>query len=391
MKWTKTMENKWIISEKVNYDADSLNKELKFAFWEGHRDFAYDLLNYIKPKKIMELGSQYGCSLFAFCQAVKNNNLSTQINAVDYWKGDLDAPDTGEEIFELVKKTRDTYFSDLNINLYQMGFDDAIDLFDDETFDLIHIDGGHRYEDVEHDLSMWLPKLKPNGIILFHDIYSTYENGSCEHWIDTKKKYPFHFEFKHSLGLGILFPKGEYWYNKLKAEQIEKVLIPIYTYKAQYIYTKNRLEQLQELYKKRFDAINEQSRMIDERDRTILGYKALMQEKLETIESYDGLVKEKDEAIKSEAEMINERDKTISGYETLIKEKLETIEAYEKLVKAKDEAIKSEAEMIDERDRTISGYETLIKEKEAAIEQQQMIIDERDATIREMEIILRGN
>ena len=103
------INNKWIITEP-KFESDLINPQLKFAYWEGHRDFVYDLINFMKPKMITELGSQYGCSLFTFCQSVKDNNLDTKIRAVDMWSGDIGAPDTGEEVFALVNKIKDTFF-----------------------------------------------------------------------------------------------------------------------------------------------------------------------------------------------------------------------------------------------------------------------------------------
>ena len=75
-------------------------------------------------------------------------------------------------------------------------------------FDIIHIDGLHTYEAVSHDFSIWLPKLCENGIMLFHDIASVKKYGSNRFWEELKQQYPYHFEFEHSWGLGILFPKG---------------------------------------------------------------------------------------------------------------------------------------------------------------------------------------
>lgn len=36
-------------------------------------------------------------------------------------------------------------------------------------YDMIFIDGDHRYEYVKPDIDLWIPKAKPNAIIMFHD------------------------------------------------------------------------------------------------------------------------------------------------------------------------------------------------------------------------------
>lgn len=47
--------------------------------------------------------------------------------------------------------------------------DDASRYFDDETFDFIFIDGNHAYEFVLRDIQLWVPKVKPGGLIAGHD------------------------------------------------------------------------------------------------------------------------------------------------------------------------------------------------------------------------------
>jgi predicted O-methyltransferase YrrM len=36
-------------------------------------------------------------------------------------------------------------------------------------YDMIFIDGDHRYEFVKEDIELWIPKAKPDAVIMFHD------------------------------------------------------------------------------------------------------------------------------------------------------------------------------------------------------------------------------
>ena len=344
----------WVVSDP-SYDADQLNPKLKFAYWEGHRDFAYDLLHFVRPARLVELGSQYGCSLFTFCQAVRDFKLNTEINAVDMWSGDIGAEITGEEVYALVQKTAATYYPEVKLHLFQMRFDQALPDFADESIDILHIDGGHTFEDVERDFTTWLPKLKENGIVLFHDVYSPIDQGSCDHWEKTKKEYDCYFDFTHSCGLGVLFPKGRYWYDKLEAAGFFKYYKDLYFYRSKYKYTQARFDELKGLYEERYLAIEQQSKMIDERDARIA--------------ADEKLVAEKDAAIENQSKMIDERDARIA--------------ADEKLVAEKDAAIANQSKMIDERDARIAADEKLVAEKDAAIEAQAKLIDERDRSLNE--------
>ena len=387
-------ETNWVVSDP-RYDADQLNPKLKFAYWEGHRDFAYDLLQFVRPERLVELGSQYGCSLFTFCQAVRDFKLDTEINAVDMWSGDIGAEITGEEVYALVRKTAATYYPEVNLHLFQMCFDDARPNFADNSIDILHIDGGHTFEDVEHDFTTWLPKLKENGIVLFHDVYSPIDQGSCDHWEKTKKEYDCYFDFTHSCGLGILFPKGRYWYDRLEAAGFFKYYKDLYFYRSKYKYTQERFDELKGLYEERYRAIEQQSKMIDERDARIAADEKLVAEKDAAIASQskmiderdariaadERLVAEKDAAIASQTKLIEERNATIESQNKLIAERDERIAADEKLVAEKDLAIANQAKMIDERDVRIAADEKLIEEKEAAIISQAKLIDERDKSL----------
>ena len=375
-------ETNWVVSDP-RYDADQLNPKLKFAYWEGHRDFAYDLLQFVRPERLVELGSQYGCSLFSFCQAVRDFKLNTEINAVDMWSGDIGAEITGEEVYALVQKTAATYYPEVNLHLFQMCFDDARPNFADNSIDILHIDGGHTFEDVEHDFTTWLPKLKENGIVLFHDVYSPIDQGSCDHWEKTKKEYDCYFDFTHSCGLGILFPKGRYWYDKLEEAGFFKYYKDLYFYRSKYKYTQERFDELKGLYEERYRAIEQQSKMIDERDARIAADEKLVAEKDAAIASQTKLIEERDATIASQTKMIDERDARIAADEKLVAEKDAAIASQTKLIEERNATIESQNKLIAERDERIAADEKLVAEKDAAIESQAKLIDERDRSLSE--------
>ena len=359
--------NKWIMTEP-KFESDLINPQLKFAYWEGHRDFVYDLINFVKPGMITELGSQYGCSLFTFCQSVKDNGLDAKIRAVDMWSGDIGAPDTGEEVFALVNKIKDKFFSNLDIKLYQMRFDDALPDFQDGSIDILHIDGGHTFEDVDHDLKTWLPKLSEDGIILFHDVYSDIDDGSCVHWRETKKKYSNFFDFEHSCGLGVLFPKSDKWYNRIKDSGFFELYKDVYFYRSKFKYVLNRFDELSGLYEERYRAIEHQSEMIKERDNRIEATEKLAIERLEAIETQSEMIKERDERIEVAERLAVERLQAIDNQSAMIRERDEKINALEDIANERLNIIK-------EKDEHIAKIETKMKEVEDRKAELKKIID----------------
>jgi hypothetical protein len=54
--------------------------------------------------------------------------------------------------------------------LIRGSFDSAVNRFEGATIDLLHLDGHHTEEAVRRDLASWLPKVRPGGILLMHDV-----------------------------------------------------------------------------------------------------------------------------------------------------------------------------------------------------------------------------
>ena len=373
------MQN-WKITHN-KYLSDNIYPKLRFAYWEGHRDFVYDLTSFVSPACITELGSQYGCSLFTFCQSVKENHLNTVINAIDLWKGDIGAEHPGEEVFNIVKKIKEEYFSDLKLNLYQAKFDDVLNNFKDGSIDILHIDGGHTYEEVRHDFLTWLPKLSDNGIVLFHDVYSPIEDGACIYWTELKNSYSNWIEFKHSCGLGILFPKKDFWFKKILDTNFVECYQPLYYYRASYEITKLRFDELSELYVKRFDAIQEQSKMINERDTVIQAQAKLLEERYSAIQEQSKMIEERDAEIQAQAEFLEERYSTIQEQSKMVEERDTEIQAQARFLEERYSTIQEQSKMIDERDNTIQEQSKMIDERDNTIREQFEILDRNKSTI----------
>jgi hypothetical protein len=286
--------------ESPSFSADELNPALAVSPWSGHRNFAYDLTKALRPKRIVELGSHYGCSLFAFAQAIKDCRLDTELCGVDTWRGDEQAGFYTDEVFQLVEQTRSAYFSDQNIRLLRKTFLEARGDIADGSVDILHIDGLHTYEAVREDFETWLCKLAVDGVVLFHDVNPNLPYGSRQHWSEVSARYPS-LEFLHSWGLGVLFPKG--------AAQQELIAGPIwperrdaYTYGSEACLLRHQVSDL--------------TRMVESRDVTISQMEAMIEERDAAIRKMDAMIRDRDLAISSQTGLIDDRDRYIKELES---------------------------------------------------------------------------
>jgi hypothetical protein len=172
--------------------------------WVGHIPFAAWVIRQVVPGIFVELGTHTGNSYFSFCQSVAEAGLPTKCYAVDTWRGDDQAGLYDEKVFAEVNSYNERRY-DAFSRLLRMTFDEALDQFPDESVDLLHIDGLHTYDAVRHDFEVWLPKLAPGAIVMFHDTGVRERSfGVWQLWEELQSRYPNNIEFSHSHGLGIL-------------------------------------------------------------------------------------------------------------------------------------------------------------------------------------------
>lgn len=171
--------------------------------WTEHVPFAFWIVDAMKPRSLVELGTWYGMSYLAFCQSIENSGLDTKAMAVDTWRGDTQAGAIDDSILRELRTWHDPHYTGFS-TLEQNDFAVAAQKTPDGSVDLLHIDGLHTFEAVSHDFETWLPKMSDRGVILFHDTQVKRDDfGVYTLWADLSQRYPS-FEFHHEYGLGVL-------------------------------------------------------------------------------------------------------------------------------------------------------------------------------------------
>jgi hypothetical protein len=170
--------------------------------WIGHIPLAFLLIDLLRPRTLVELGTHHGDSYCAFLQAIDHLHLDTHATAIDTWAGDAQSGPYPPSVLENLRTHHAPYapFS----TLLQSTFDAALPRFPDSSIDLLHLDGLHDYASVRHDFYAWRPKLSPAAVVLFHDTAIHAPNfGVHRLWDELCANHP-HFEFPHASGLGLL-------------------------------------------------------------------------------------------------------------------------------------------------------------------------------------------
>lgn len=172
--------------------------------WHAHVPFAYALVAAHRPTLTVELGVHKGDSYLTFCCGIADHGVPGRAIAVDTWQGDEHAGQyNGDAILADLKTRHDPRFAAFS-TLARMTFDQALDLVEDGTVDLLHIDGLHTYEAVRHDFESWRPKLSSRAVVLFHDTQERRDDfGVWRFWEEVNSLGPS-YDFPYGHGLGVL-------------------------------------------------------------------------------------------------------------------------------------------------------------------------------------------
>lgn len=348
----------WIYN-KCEFESDSINYELlKYSPWSGHRNFAYDYISYYNPKNIVELGSYYGCSTFAFMQAIKDNNLDTTVYAVDTWDGDdFTRTDYRENVYLAFSDVASTCFKNNKLVMLRKTFDEALDEFRDKSIELLHIDGSHHYKDVKHDFENWIKKVTDDGVIFFHDISidKMYGEimGSHYFWEEIKKQFSYTLEFDFSYGLGILF---------LTKEKYDKFIKIVDMKRYQRVNNALTVDYKDELRKKYFE-INDN-------------------------EFYINSLKEQ---IKIKNTHLSKYELDIEGKDNYIKELQDNIEKWKENVEGKNKYIDELNYSIDKYSLDINGKDNYINELEVKLGELNEMLNQNNMKVEELNELLNKN
>lgn len=128
-----------------------------------------EILRELKPVKILEIGSLYGGTLWHWMTTFPGSTV------VSIDKTAVDVPQHPQEKTAACRALWPEWAIEndcdlLDIDAYSDDLD-VIELVKREyaPFDFIFIDGGHKYQAVEHDFTTFYPLLRKGGVMALHD------------------------------------------------------------------------------------------------------------------------------------------------------------------------------------------------------------------------------
>jgi cephalosporin hydroxylase len=169
------------------------------------------LLEERAPKRSLEIGTNYGGTLFLLCNSAPPG---ATIISVDLPSGRFGGgyPRRKIPLFRKFRKSRQRLHLIRADSHVQETKERVLRILNGELLDYLFLDGDHTYEGVRQDFAMYAPLVCKGGIIALHDIAVHNRHADCQvdkFWGEVKNKYQ-HQEIIENptqgwAGVGVLF------------------------------------------------------------------------------------------------------------------------------------------------------------------------------------------
>ena len=165
----------------IDQDRVTLEENKKTCSWFGSYGIVPHLAQMVDAENILEIGVAYGYHADFLCTVLPN----IQYVGVDPYLADYDPDDIFSKDVERLfgekepQQAMDRLFNIVRSNLQKFEGRakllrekswDAAGQFEDNSLDLVYIDGDHTYQGVVKDLMFWFPKVRKGGMICGDDI-----------------------------------------------------------------------------------------------------------------------------------------------------------------------------------------------------------------------------
>jgi predicted O-methyltransferase YrrM len=147
-----------------------------------------------KPKRILEIGTHLGGTLFLLCRAAPGDahlvSLDLPHAGVPEGLGFVGYHESRRRLYRAFAKPGQ------RITLLVADSQQASTVamveraLGGEPLDLLFVDGSHRYEHVSRDFGLYSPLVRPGGLVAFHDVWpGEFAGGSPRFWREIRGGY----------------------------------------------------------------------------------------------------------------------------------------------------------------------------------------------------------
>lgn len=178
------------------------NKKIKHNYqsiegWFNMETQYLELLNHCPDGgTFVELGCFKGKSTSFIVTEIINQKRKVNFTTIDSFEGHTNSTDSNEvQAYNGITNIEKDFILNMGKLLKHCQYKkclshEAANYFEDGSVDVLFVDAGHSYEAVKKDIEAWLPKMKPNGIIVGHDYNS---------WVGVKKAVNEKFGNPHKI------------------------------------------------------------------------------------------------------------------------------------------------------------------------------------------------
>lgn len=195
-----------------HYGGDYGHNINSHQFFLGFGLIHYSLVRNIKPSRILCIGSRTGFIPAILGLACKDNGIG-HVDFVDagYDRDDVKHNWSGIGFWRknVAKKHFRTLKLSDHITTFVMTTQEFAVTLPKKKYEYIYVDGDHSYSGVKLDYSLFWPRLKKNGFMVFHDVHVKWTRnlgrfGVWKLWKELPDKHKIIFPFPSESGLGIL-------------------------------------------------------------------------------------------------------------------------------------------------------------------------------------------
>lgn len=159
---------------------NSVSKEYQFTvdWFSVHKTSFTQIINQLKPKRVLELGSFEGRSTCFLIDLLKNISPEGELHCIDSWSGgqehsEINFADVEKRFLDNVQLAMSTAPDTFKVHVHKGKTDDKlVNLYSKGAkgyFDFIYVDASHEAPDVLFDALLSFKLLRKGGVIAFDD------------------------------------------------------------------------------------------------------------------------------------------------------------------------------------------------------------------------------